>query len=167
LLGRYLKGLPEESISVQILGFNSKRVYVYGYGSGMVALPFTGELTVLDAVTQSGFLVSYANEKKIKVVRGESDPGKKPQSLVLNMNDIVKKGRTENNIVLRPNDVVYIPPTILGRIGLAIQDVLFPTQPLQELGGTAASAEYNALGFGATRVGTTDRNRRGGSGRDF
>ena len=167
LLGRYLKGLPEESISVQILGFNSKRVYVYGYGSGMVALPFTGDLTVLDAVTQSGFLVSYANEKKIKVIRGESDPGKKPQSLVLNMNDIVKKGRTENNIILRPNDVVYIPPTILGRIGLAIQDVLFPTQPLQQLGGVAASAEYNALGFGATRVGTTDRGRRGGVGRDF
>jgi polysaccharide export outer membrane protein len=164
LLGRYLKGLPEESISVQILGFNSKRVYVYGYGSGMVALPFTGDLTVLDAVTQSGMLMSYSNKRKIKVVRGESDPAKKPQSLVLNMNDIVKKGRTENNIVLRPNDVVYIPPTILGRIGLAIQDALFPTAPLQTLGGVAASAEYNALGFGGTRVGTTEEDRLRGRG---
>ena len=162
LLGRYLKGLPEESISVQILGFNSKRVYVYGYGSGMQTVPFTGDLTVLDAVTQSGMLMSYSNEKKISVIRGEHDPAKKPQKHVLNLNDVIKKGRIENNIILRPNDIVYIPPTILGRIGLSIQDALFPAQPLQQLGSTAASAEYNALGFGATRVGTTDRGRRGG-----
>jgi protein involved in polysaccharide export with SLBB domain len=165
LLGRYMKGLPEESISVQVLGFNSKRVYVYGYGTGMRTVPFTGDLTVLDAVTQSGILTSYSNKRKISVIRGKHDPAKKPQRLVLNLNDIVKKGRRENNIVLRPNDVVYIPPTVLGRIGLALQDLLFPTAPLQTLGTTAASAEYNALGFGATRIGTTDRSRYG-SGTD-
>lgn len=74
---------------------------------------------------------------------------------------LLKKDVQKIILSFRPNDVVYIPPTILGRIGLAVQDVLFPTQPLQELGGTATSAEYNALGFGATRVGTTDRSRRG------
>lgn len=82
------------------IGFNSKRVYVYGYGTGMITVPFTGDLTVLDAVTQSGLLMSYSNEKKISVVRGEHDPAKKPQRLVLNLNDIVKKGRAENNIIL-------------------------------------------------------------------
>jgi protein involved in polysaccharide export with SLBB domain len=165
LLGRYMKGLPEESISVQILGFNSKKVYVYGYGTGMVAIPFTGDLTALDAITQSSLLTSWSNKKKIKIIRGESDPAKKPQRLVLNFNNIVIKGRTENNIVLRPYDVIYIPATIRGRIGLAMQDVLFPTQPLQQLGGIAAGAEYNALGFGATRIGTTEQSnlRSGGS----
>ncbi len=164
LLGRYMKGLPEESISVQILGFNSKVVYVYAYGTGMVAIPFTGDLTALDAITQSALLTSWSNQKKIKIIRGERDPDKKPQRLAFNLNDVVKKGRTENNIVLRPDDVIYIPATIRGRIGLAIQDVLFPTQPLQQLGGVAAGAEYNALGFGGTRIGTTDRGRRGGGG---
>jgi polysaccharide export outer membrane protein len=163
LLGRYMKGLPEEAIAIQILGFNSKMVYVYGYGTGMVAIPFTGEMTVLDAVTQSGMLASYS-KRKIKVIRGERDPAKKPQRLVLNVNDIIKKGRTENNIVLRPDDVIYIPATIRGRIGLFMQDLLFPTQPVQQLGGVAARAEYNALGFGGTRIGTTERGRRGGSG---
>lgn len=161
LLGRYLKGIPEESVSVQILGYNSKVVYVYGYGTGMVAIPFTGDLTALDAITQSSLLTSWSNKRKISIIRGERDPAKKPQRLVLNLNNIVKKGRTENNIVLRPNDVVYIPPTVLGRIGLAIRDVLFPTQPLQQLGGFAASAEYNALGFGGPKTWT---NYQSGSG---
>ncbi len=163
LLGRYMKGLPEESISVQVLGFNSKVVYVYAYGTGMVTIPFTGDLTALDAVTQSALLTSWSNQKKIKIVRGESDPVKESKRLVLNLNDVVIKGRTENNIVLRPDDVIYIPATIRGRIGLFLQDLLFPTQPLQQLGGTVSRAEYNALGFG----GYQDRGRgrgRGGSG---
>ncbi len=165
LLGRYMKGLPEESVSVQIIGFNSKVVYVYAYGTGMVAIPFTGDLTAVDAITQSALLTSWSNQKRIKIIRGERNPDKKAQRLVLNLNDVVKKGRTENNIVLRPDDVIYIPATIRGRIGLAIQDVLFPTQPLQQLGGIAAGAEYNALGFGAGRVGTTDEARRDRGGR--
>ncbi len=102
-------------------------------------------------------LASYS-KRKIKVIRGERDPAKKPQRLVLNLNDIIKRGRTENNIVLRPDDVIYIPPTILGRIGLAVQDVLFPVQPIQSVGSTVSRAEYNAVGFG----GPKDRGGRGG-----
>ena len=150
LLGRYLKGLPEESISVQVLGFNSKKVYVYGYGTGLTAIPFTGDITVLDAITQSALLANSSNKKKIKVIRVESDPSKKAERLVLNLNDIIKKGRTEENIVLRQNDIVYIPPTILGRIGFAIQDLLFPTRPIQQVGSVAADVQYDSLGFGSS-----------------
>jgi polysaccharide export outer membrane protein len=164
LLGRYMKGLPEESISIQVLGFNSKKVYVHTYGTGgVVAVPFTGDLTVLDAITQSGLLTSTSNKRKISIVRGEHDPNKNPQRLVLNLNDIVKKGRVEKNIVLRPDDVIYIPPTILGRIGFAVQDVLFPMRPVAEIGYTAEIAQYNALGFGGPKPGGRAGGRGSGS----
>ncbi len=147
LLGRYLKELPEESVSVEVIGFKSKKVYIYSYGHGIREIPFTGDLTVLDAITQSGLLSRTADKRGIKVIRGESDTVKKPQKLVVNLNDIIKKGKTERNIVLRPNDIVYIPPTLLGRIGFAAQDMLNPTKPVQNLGAAAAGAQYNALGF--------------------
>lgn len=160
LLGRYMKDLPLESISIQVLGYNSKKVYVHSYGTGgIVAVPFTGDLTVLDAITNSGLLTRTSNEKGIRITRGVNDPDKKPQVFAVNLNDIIKKGRSEYNMVLRPNDIVYIPPTMLGRIGYAVRDVLFPVRPVEQLGRTAAGAQYNALGFGATRLGTTDRNR--------
>lgn len=151
LLGRYLKELPEESVSVMVMGFNSKIVYVHSYGLGIRQVPFTGDLTVLDAITRSGLLVRSSNKRRIMVIRGEQDPDKTPQKLVLNLNDILKKGRTEKNIVLKPNDIVYIPPTFFGRIGFAAQDLLFPTQPVQNLGSAAASAQFNSLGFGGMR----------------
>ncbi len=147
-LGRYLKDIPEESVSVQVLGFNSKKVYVYSYGGGSVqAVPFTGDLTVLDVIAQSGALTRKDNFKKIKVVRGTKDPNKNPQRLVLNLNDIIKNGRTEKNIVLRPNDVVYLPPTVVGMIGYKLKDFLFPVQPAQQLGSTVGGVQYNGLGF--------------------
>ncbi len=156
LLGRYLKELPEESVAVSVLGFNSKKVYVFSYGYGIREVPFTGNLTVLDAITQSGLLVRTSDKNGIRVVRGESDTVEKPQHLVINLNDIIKRGKTEKNIVLRPGDVVYIPPTILGRVGFAAQDILSPTQPVQSLGAAAAGAQYNALGFGSMpRVGSS------------
>ncbi len=157
LLGRYLKELPEESISVMVMGFNSKVVFVNSFGLGIRQIPFTGDLTVLEAITQSGLLVRASDKRRITVVRGERDPDKTPQKLVLNLNDILKKGRTEKNIVLRPNDIVYIPPTFFGRIGYAAQDILFPTQPVQNLGAAAASAQFNSLGFGGIPSGDAGR----------
>ncbi|KHE91574.1 MAG: hypothetical protein SCABRO_02683 [Candidatus Scalindua brodae] len=114
LLGRYLKELPEESVSVAVIGFNSKKVYIYDYGRGIKEIPFTGNLTVLDAITQSGMLSRTSNQRKIKVIRGESDVVEKPQKFSVNLKKIIYDGKTARNIVLRPDDIVYIPPTLLG-----------------------------------------------------
>ncbi len=148
LLGRYLKELPEEAVSVQVRGFNSKLVYIYSYEGGIRQIPFTGDLTVLNAITKSGMLSRTAKRSRITVIRGESESIEKPQKLVVNLNDILKKGETGDNIVLRPNDIVYIPPTFLGRVGFVVKDLLNPVQPAQQLGSAAASAQSNALGFG-------------------
>ncbi len=162
LLGRYMKDLPLESISVQILAFNSKVVYVHSYGAGGIsAVPFTGDFTVLDAITQSGFLTRNDNLKKIRVVRGVNDPDKKSQVFAVNVYDIIKKGRAEYNMILRTNDVIYIPPTFLGRIGYKLQDLLFPVKPVGQVGSTIQNAQYNALGFGSTQ----SRDNRYDSGR--
>ncbi len=150
LLGRYLKELPEESVSVQVTGFNSKKVYIYDYGNGITEIPFTGDLTVLDAITQSGLLSRTANQRGIKVVRGESDTVEKPQRLNVNLKKIIKEGKTAKNIILRPNDIIYLPPTILGRVGFLIKDVLNPVQPAGQAIRAADTTQYGRTGGGST-----------------
>ncbi len=147
LLGRYLRDLPEEAVTVTVSGFNSKMVYVYSYGAGIRQVPFTGDLTVLSAITQSGLLLRTDKKGAIRVIRGESDTVEKPQTLVVNLNDITNKGRTEKNIVLRPNDIVYIPPTFLARLGFLVRDVLNPLQPAAQIGMSTSSIQSNKLGF--------------------
>ncbi len=147
LLGRYLRDLPEEAVTVTVSGFNSKKVYVYSYGQGIREIPFTGNLTVLAAISQSGLLMRTDKQTAIKVIRGESDTVENPQKLVVNLKDIMNKGKTEKNIVLRPNDVVYIPPTLLGRISNVIKDILNPVQPAAQLGRTYSGYQFNKMGF--------------------
>ncbi|MCP4267527.1 MAG: hypothetical protein GY777_18510 [Candidatus Brocadiaceae bacterium] len=152
LLGRYLKDLPEEAVTVTVSGFNSKNVYVYSFAGGIRPIPFTGELTVLAAITQSGLLTRRDKKDAIRVIRGESDTVEKPQTLVINLKDITNKGKTEKNIVLRPNDIVYIPPTFLGRVSFIIRDMLNPIQPAAQLGSSVGSYQYNKLGFAGVQT---------------
>jgi hypothetical protein len=146
-MGRYLKDIPIESINVQVVGYNSKKVYVHSYGDNKIAaIPFTGNLTFLDAISQSGFATT-SKKRKMTIIRPEKDPAKKPQRLVLNLNDFMKKGRTEKDIILRENDIIYLPPTIFGAIGIKIRALLFPVQPIAEVGSAVEGIQYNALGF--------------------
>ena len=59
----------------------------------------------------------------------------------------MKKGRAENNLILRHNDIIYIPPTIFGRFTVAIRKVLEPVRPVAEVGATYQDMKYDALGF--------------------
>jgi polysaccharide export outer membrane protein len=159
LLGRYLRDLPEEAVTVTVSGFNSKVVYVYSYGAGIRQIPFTGDLTVLSAITKSGLLIRTDKKGAIKVIRGESDTVEKPQTLVVNLNDITNKGKTEKNIVLRPNDIVYIPPTFLARLGFLVRDMLNPIQPAAQLGTATSSIQSNRMGFTGQQSNSSGRNR--------
>jgi polysaccharide export outer membrane protein len=163
LLGRYLKDLPIESINVQVVGYNSKMVFVYtGYGATSISkVRFTGNLNVIDVLSQTGFL-STSNRKKITIIRPARDPAKKTQRLVVNLNDILKKGQEEDNIILKADDIIYIPPTILGRFTITVQKILSPVRPVAELGETYSDMKYDALGFDTQydSGGTGGRSRR-------
>jgi len=44
----------------------------------------------------------------------------------------VQTGDLSNNILLKPNDVIYVRPHPLAAIGLAVQSLLFPIRPVAE-----------------------------------
>lgn len=147
LLGAYLRELPLEAIEVQVVGFNSKRLYVYSERIGIRELPYTGGTTVLSAIARSGLLNSRAAMNDIKVVRATNHEGQEPQMLAVNLNDILKEGKGERNIVLKENDIVYIPGKLLAKIGSVFEDLLMPMRPMRYVGAFTESAMYNALGF--------------------
>ena len=45
-------------------------------------------------------------------MRPISDTNGKPQKRVIDLDDLIKRGEIVDNIVLRPNDIIYIPPTV-------------------------------------------------------
>ena len=50
----------------------------------------------------------------------------------------------EQNVLLQEGDIIYVPPTVLGYIGLKFQEILYPIQPvLQTYGAPAGVVSTN------------------------
>lgn len=87
------------------------RVFVGGRvrREGWVVIPATRMLTVSEAIAQAGGFSSYARRDNIRVTRVD-DKGKRKVFRV-NLEEIVRKGKTENDIFLKHGDVVWVRET--------------------------------------------------------
>jgi len=122
LLGKYYID-PKVSVNVEL---NSKKYYVYGQG-GTGAITYTGRDTLFDAVLPAaGDFRAWTSQ--VKVIR-PSQTGEGVRTLKVNVNDMLRKGDFSKNILLEPDDVVYIPPTPLAWIAQRLRELIYPVAP--------------------------------------
>jgi len=136
-------------VQVHVIEYRSKKYYVFGEvssrgsgGGGAVSFggggfAYTGRDTVLDAIANAG-LSFIAWRSQIKVIRADPDPSERHE-IIVDIDQMVTTGDTRLNVLLEPGDIVFVPPTPLGWIGLRIQEVLFPFQPVIQAYTTPAS----------------------------
>ncbi|MFW6061384.1 MAG: polysaccharide biosynthesis/export family protein [Planctomycetota bacterium] len=140
--------------TVQISGYNSQKYYVYGQVSRSGPRPWTGNDTLLDVLTQVG-LTSYAWPERVMVLRSAEpqrggytsewskiyekkgvhpEPPDTPRyRMKVNLMAMVRHGDFANNILLQPNDVIYVQPNPYGKVALEIRRLLLPLNPIVEL----------------------------------
>lgn len=103
--------LQDPQISVDVLAYNSKVVYVVtdggGVGEQVVRLPVTGNETVLDAIAQIQGL-SAVSSKKIWVARPAPAGANCAQVLDVHWEEITREGITTTNYQLLPGDRIFI-----------------------------------------------------------
>jgi protein involved in polysaccharide export with SLBB domain len=139
----------EPRVQVRVVRYESKRIYVAGLvgnanlnGGGQQAgelwssVPYTGRDTVLDVLSRVGFSF-IAWRSQVHVVRSSPYPGEQ-REIILDVDHMIATGDTSRNVLLQPNDIVYVPPTPLGWLGLRVQEVLFPLQPMIQAYSTPA-----------------------------
>jgi len=98
-----------EKKSVQSPG----RVFMTGEVNhqGSLELRPNEELTVSQAITEAGGFSDFANKRKVKIIR-KSAGASKP--VVVDVADIMNKGRTDLDIVLVAGDVVLVPARLIN-----------------------------------------------------
>jgi len=108
LLSRYY---TDPKVSVRVVGYNSKKFYVYGQVGGQGPKAYSGRDTLLDAVLNAG--VNYTSwTSRVKVIRpthGEAEV----RTLMVNIDRMIKEGDWSMNVLLEPDDIVYVPPTAM------------------------------------------------------
>ena len=111
-LAKSLKSyLRDPQVSVFIKEYGNKKVFVFGQVKkpGAVELPTETKLTVLEAISQTEGFTPIAAPDRTRVVRMVNG---KSQTFVIEVSAITKRGEKDKDMILEPNDIVFVPESM-------------------------------------------------------
>jgi polysaccharide export outer membrane protein len=100
------KFLTEPQVTVIVTQINSQRVFVVGEVLRAGAFPLVPGTTVLQALASAGGFTTFANVKKIHVMRVVNG---KHIEIPFNYREVLKGDNPDQNIKLQPGDTVVVP----------------------------------------------------------
>ena len=135
--------IKTDVVSVDVQAYNSKVYYLItdggGYGEQVYRLAFTGNETVLDAVSQINGLPPVASKKHIWVARRVPDHGGSGNILPVDWKGITQGGSAATNYQILPGDRIYVQSDHLIRIDSGLAKILSPIERV--LGTTLLGSE--------------------------
>ncbi|NNN05492.1 MAG: polysaccharide export protein [Elusimicrobia bacterium] len=101
----------DPQVSIFIKEYGNKKVFVFGQVTkpGAIELPEETPLTVLGAVSQAQGFTPIAAPDRTRVIRME---GGKSRTFVIVVSDITQRGQKDKDMVLKPNDIVFVPESM-------------------------------------------------------
>jgi polysaccharide export outer membrane protein len=105
---RIAEKIKQNEISVRLVNWESKRIYVLGEVNSPGYFGYTGHQTVLDAILEAGGLSSKANHHQIIVSR-PTPCGNERVVMKVCYDQVVQLGDTSTNYQLQPGDRVFVP----------------------------------------------------------
>ena len=86
------------------------KVYVYGSvkGQGPQEIPPDESYTVSKAVIRAGGFGDFADKKKVKLTR------KSGETVTVNLKRVIEEGRTDEDVVVQPDDQIYVPQKLVN-----------------------------------------------------
>jgi len=148
--------------TVVVAGFNSQRFYVFGQVAIPGPLQWTGRDTVLDVLARTqptplawpsriylfrapeprtgGYATTQPSCKYRLTGKHPEDSARPRRRMLINLDAMIESGDLANNVILRPDDIIYVQANPFAKIGLAIETVLFPMSAM-----TNALGDYREL----------------------
>lgn len=122
-IGRYKRGARA---TVAVGRAESSAVTVLGEVRSPGRFALTKTTRVTEALGFMGGPTNFASIGNIRVIRtSTSGTEVRPVDFAA-----IRRGDLTTNVALEGGDIIWVPPTLLARIGYVIQQILFPFQPL-------------------------------------
>ncbi|MEL6870144.1 MAG: XrtA/PEP-CTERM system exopolysaccharide export protein [Pseudomonadota bacterium] len=109
VLKTYIKSPSVNVIVTDFRGVFEGQVRVVGQAANPQAIPYREGMTVLDVMIAVGGLGEFAAGNRAKLVRNVDG---QTQEYRLRLNDLLNKGRIDQNTAIRPGDVIIIPEAL-------------------------------------------------------
>jgi polysaccharide export outer membrane protein len=106
--------INEPLVSVIVNNFSgtfSQQIRVVGATEKPASIPYRANMTLLDAMIAVGGMSEFASGNRARLIRFDRGTGKQ-QEFSLRIDDLMKKGETRANVMLRPGDVIIIPESM-------------------------------------------------------
>ena len=117
LTKEYRVYLKQPFVSVNIL---NQRVYVLGEVNKPGMIPVLNEtITIFEAIARSGDFTDYAIRNEVKVISGNLN---NPKIRTLDLTNLASL--KVSNLMLKPNDIVYISPSRMKGFNVAVKETL-------------------------------------------
>ncbi len=121
--------LTEASVTVRAVQIASKKIFLVSQGQlgeNLVATrPFLGDTTLFDVIASLGGTGPFGDDCHVKVIRG--DP-RHPRVYTINVREMFMLGFTGGNIQMRPDDIVYVPPSLYGQFAQIMKRISVPLE---------------------------------------
>ena len=98
------KLIEDPNVSVTVRQINSRNVFVTGQVIRPGGYPVSGQMTVMQIISVAGGLTEFADGKAV-ILRAEAG---KQKPFEVNLNDVAKGKKIEQNIVLKPGDTIMV-----------------------------------------------------------
>lgn len=120
-------------VTIKIVGYNSKVVYIIGEVGVPGKIFMRGDtITVREALVQAGLPLLSASTRKCRLITPAG--GGNAQQKYVDVFALLYEGDLRQNFVMKPGDTLYIPATVLAKAMRVISPV---TQPVTVAAGAA------------------------------
>ena len=135
LVQRLQEYIISPNVTVKIVGYNSKIVYVVGEVGRPGKIFMRGDtITVREALVQAGLPRLTAKANKSHLITPSASG--KPERKIVNVHKLLYEGDLRENLIMKPGDTLYVPPTFLAKTMRVMQPI---TQPMREASGAAGT----------------------------
>lgn len=108
-LSKYIRS-PKVNIIVTNPQNVFSKVTVIGQVGSQQSIPYQKGMKVLDVVLAVGGLGEFAAGNKAEILR--KDAGGRDIKIPVKLNDLVKKGRIQENVDIKPGDILIVPESM-------------------------------------------------------
>jgi len=113
LTQEYERYLQNYSISIIVREYSGLKVYVGGEVRQPQYLSLQGNMTILQSVLQASGFSGFAEPRSVLLIR--KGPANRPKAMTIDLQSVIDGKQLENDIYLKPSDIVYVPKSWIGR----------------------------------------------------
>ncbi|MCM8771427.1 MAG: polysaccharide biosynthesis/export family protein [Candidatus Omnitrophica bacterium] len=128
---------PEVSIMVKKSG--GQKIIVLGEVTWPGVYYVTGSRTVLEAVALANGFTPHAVLSSVIIVRGDK---KNPKGIRVNLSRAIEKNDSSQNIVLQPEDIVYVPKKFIANVNYFVSQFMAPIASEGEKAATIRTTRW-------------------------